>query len=130
LQNVNENSQEGLSAYFEKTKTDLPAFRLLNIDSAPFAEAGMNLTQQLAAKLAKANEYVVHLTGKGFSAEDIITRLQFSASVGTDYFLEIARLRALRMLWANISEAYKASNTGIFVHAVNGAGGQTITDPY
>lgn len=72
---------------------------LISIDSGLYQNAGANLTQQIAYSLAHANEYLNRLPS-------ITQPLVFQISVGTNYFFEIAKLRALRMLFKLIASEY------------------------
>jgi methylmalonyl-CoA mutase len=77
-----------------------PHFKTIFVHTQPFHNAGANAVQELAFGLSSAATYLDHLTDLGLSAETIANKLVFSVSVGTNYFMEIAKLRALRHLWA------------------------------
>ncbi|AQG82226.1 methylmalonyl-CoA mutase family protein [Spirosoma montaniterrae] len=77
---------------------DSPQFRTLGISSHDFHNAGATATQELAFTLARLAERFDSLTATGLQAEQIIQKTVLSVSVGTSYFLEIAKLRALRVL--------------------------------
>jgi methylmalonyl-CoA mutase len=95
--------------YFEelaalvKTTQSSPQFRTVCVSSHPFHNAGANAVQELAFTLASAVTYMDKLTDLGLTAEEVSAKLYFSVSVGTNYFMEIAKLRALRYLWEKIS---------------------------
>jgi len=72
---------------------------LLSVDLGLYQNAGANITQQIAYSLAHANEYLNRLT-------TITKPIVFQISVGTNYFFEIAKLRALRMLFKLIASEY------------------------
>ncbi|WP_282135122.1 methylmalonyl-CoA mutase subunit beta [Seonamhaeicola maritimus] len=72
-----------------------------SVNSSLYQNAGANMTQQLAYSLAHANEYLNHLDTK----ESI--QVIFNVSVGTNYFFEIAKLRALRILWQSLASDYE-----------------------
>jgi methylmalonyl-CoA mutase len=79
----------------------------LGVDVALYGNAGANLTQQLAYALAHANEYLNHLNDHH---KDIVksTLITFKVAVGNNYFFEIAKLRALRLLFSAIAKEYGA----------------------
>ena len=81
---------------------DIP--NLIAIDTALYENAGANSVQQLAFGMAHANEYLNHLETNG--KLHCLKRIQFKVSVGGNYFFEIAKLKALRLLWSTLSEAY------------------------
>ena len=74
------------------------------VSSDLYQNAGANITQQLAYTLAHANEYLNHFDTK------IATKIHFSFSVGSNYFFEIAKLRAFRILWKTLIHEYEIEN--------------------
>jgi len=83
-----------------------PVFKLIKINGTYFESVGANIAQELAYSIALGNEYLEHLTND-FTIDDISAKIYFEVSIGNSYFLEIAKLRALRILWAKIILAYK-----------------------
>ncbi len=81
---------------------ELPGFKTISIDSGN----NSSLVQQLAHALSQADEYFSRLTKRNVPAEKIARQMQFSFSVGSDYFLEIAKLRAFRLLWKKVAGKY------------------------
>ncbi|MCX7550053.1 methylmalonyl-CoA mutase subunit beta [Xanthomarina sp. F2636L] len=82
----------------------------MSVDVALYQNAGANMVQQLAYALAHVNEYLNHLSQKDS------LQVIFNVSVGTNYFFEIAKLRALRTLWHTLSSEYNiTSECHIFV---------------
>ena len=79
----------------------------LSIDVSLYQNAGANITQQLAYTLAQANEYLNHFNGA------IGDKIVFNVTVGTNYFFEIAKLRAFRTLWKSLLKEYDLSNINI-----------------
>ncbi|MFY0605036.1 MAG: methylmalonyl-CoA mutase subunit beta [Flavobacteriaceae bacterium] len=74
------------------------------VDASLYQNAGANITQQLAYTLAHANEYLNHFSGK------IASKMHFIFSVGSNYFFEIAKLRAFRLLWDRLTSVYEVEN--------------------
>ena len=72
----------------------------LGVDTSLYQNAGASIVQQLAYSLAHANEYLDHF------GSDIKNQISFNVAVGTNYFLEIAKLRALRLLWKTLASEY------------------------
>ncbi len=83
----------------------------ISISGDLYQNAGANISQQLAYTLAHANEYLNHF------GKDVAKKVHFSFSVGSNYFFEIAKLRAFRALWDALLEEYNIKNidTQIFV---------------
>lgn len=96
-----------------------PQFKVLVINSHHFHNAGANVSQELAFTLATAIETIDKLSQEGVAIEQILAKIEFSVSIGTNYFVEIAKLRALKLLWTKlVSEGYGldiavANNTSI-----------------
>ncbi len=93
---------------------ELPAFKTISID------AGNNnsLVQQLAQALSQADEYFSRLTKRNIPAGKIAQQMQFSFPVGNDYFLEIAKLRAFRLLWKKLAGKYiQGTIPETFIHS-------------
>ncbi|MEW4925133.1 methylmalonyl-CoA mutase subunit beta [Algibacter sp. 2305UL17-15] len=91
---------------FSKFETVVTTSKSFSIDLSLYQNAGANMVQQLAYALAHANEYFNHLENAIPSKSNTQITVTFNASVGTNYFFEIAKLRALRLLFDTISSAY------------------------
>lgn len=116
----------------EKAK-NLPNFRVIGVNGEMFTNAGATIVQELAFTLAMGNQYLNLLTEKGLDIDTIAENIKFNFGVSTNYFMEIAKFRAARMLWAKIIEAYKPSNLEVAkmnIHAATSKFNQTIYDPY
>ena len=111
----------------------LPNFKAITINGHYFQNSGATLVQELAFSLASANEYLAGLTGKGFSVDDVAPFMQLSLGIGSNYFMEIAKLRAARLLWTRMVEQYKPRNENslrIFIHCTTSLWNKSIYDPY
>lgn len=97
-------------AFVVRNTQNSPQFRTVCISSHPFHNAGANAVQELAFTLASAVTYMDKLTDLGLTAEEVSAKLYFSVSVGTNYFIEIAKLRALRYLWEKVSLQFTVNN--------------------
>ncbi len=83
---------------------DVDSNNLFSVDTSLYENAGANMVQQLAFAMAHANEYLNHLESTGKIKN--LKSLQFKVSVGGNYFFEIAKLKALRILWNTLCDAY------------------------
>ncbi len=111
----------------------LPNYRVLGINGYFFNNAGASITQELGYSLAMANDYLARLTSQNLSVDTVCHHLQFNFGIGPNYFMEIAKLRAFRVLWARIVEAYHPSHKSsckTLIHSVTSEWNQTIYDPY
>ncbi|MCB2194241.1 MAG: acyl-CoA mutase large subunit family protein [Bacteroidetes bacterium] len=116
----------------EKVK-DLPKFRTIGVNGEMFCNAGATIVQELAFALAMGNQYLNLLTEKGLDIDTVAENIKFNFGVSSNYFMEIAKFRAARMLWAKIVEAYEPKNLEVAkmnIHAATSKFNQTIYDPY
>lgn len=92
---------------------------------------GATIVQELAFSLSQAVEYLSVLTDKGISADDIAKKTVFNFGIGSNYFFEIAKLRAVRTLWQIIVEQYQVSNnTPMYLHCSTSTSNLTSKDPH
>ena len=86
----------------------LPEYRVLNVTALTLNNAGSYIYQELGYALAWGNEYLNQLTEAGVPAAVVARKIKFNFGISSNYFLEIAKFRAARMLWANIVASYDA----------------------
>jgi len=111
----------------------IPGFHAITVNGQLFNNAGATLIQELAYSLASGNEYLAELTSKGLPVESIADSILFSFGIGSNYFMEIAKLRAARLLWSKIVEEYhpETPESGrMFIHSTTSLWNKTIYDPY
>lgn len=109
-----------------------PGMKVLAVRGWQYQESGGTSVQELGVALAQAVEYVSELTSRGLTAEQVANAMFFSFAVSSNYFFEIAKIRAARMLWAHVlvnfgvtAEAAKAT-----IHTRTSDWNATIYDPY
>lgn len=125
---------EELANCIRHTQTS-PQFRTVCVSSHAFHNAGATIAQELAFTLSSAVTYLDKLTDEVLSVEDILPKVYFSLSIGTNYFLEIAKLRALRYLWERISGQFlKEVDTSLrrancYIHAQTSTFYEAATTP-
>ena len=123
---------EAAKELIEKAK-DLHNFRVIGVNGEMFNNAGATIVQELAFALAMGNQYLNLLTDKGLDIDTVAQNIKFNFGVSSNYFMEIAKFRAARILWAKIVEAYKPDNLEVAkmnIHAATSKFNQTIYDPY
>ena len=111
----------------------LPKFRVLTVNSNVLNNAGANIVQELGFGLAAANELVARLTDMGCKMEHTGRSIVLSVGVGSTYFMEIAKIRAARLLWSKIVEQYKPECDcpyKLFINATTSRWNQSVYDPY
>ena len=107
--------------------------RIVTVSAGIFSNAGSTIVEELAFALSAGNDYLARLTDAGVDADTAARKLRFSFSVTSNYFMEIAKFRAARMLWANIVKGYApAKNCAckMMIHARTADWTQTVYDPY
>ncbi len=107
--------------------------RMVAVSGETFHNSGSTIVQELAFTLAAGHEYLVRLTELGVPVEKAARSIRFSMAVSSNYFMEIAKFRAARMLWANIVAQYEPScecAAKMFAHAVTSRWNMTVYDPY
>ena len=116
----------------KKTK-EYKHVRVVTVSGNVFSDSGSTIVEELAFSLAVAHEYLVRMMEHGLTIDEAARKLRFSFAVTSNYFMEMAKLRAARLLWANIVKAYgpeKPCSCKMFVHARTSAWNQTVYDPY
>lgn len=111
---------------------DVPGVRVLSVNSDMLSDAGAYIYQELGYALAWGAEWMTLLTEKGVDAAAVAARVKFNMGVSSNYFMELAKFRAARMLWAQIVKQYGASEEACkqAVHATTSRFNQTIYDAH
>ena len=86
--------------------SEYPNIQLIGVNGRNFNNAGASIVQELGFSLAIGVEYLHRLTDLGLDAGQVAQRIRFNFGIGGNYFMEIAKLRSARMLWAKIVQAY------------------------
>lgn len=112
----------------------LPAFRVLAVNALNLANAGAYIYQELGYAMAWGAELLDKLVAEGFSLAEVAGRIKFVFGVGSNYFMELAKFRAARWLWAEIvgahGEQYKGDVAKIHQQAVTSTWNKTIFDAH
>lgn len=111
----------------------LPNMKVITVNGDVYKNSGASIVEELAFTLAHANEYLAQLTDRGMSINKIAPRFRFNLAVGSNYFMEIAKLRAARILWAHITNAYGPEHTDITrmnIHTFSSDWNKTLYDPH
>ena len=90
-----------------ETLAPLPKYRCICVNALELNNAGSYISQELGYALAWGNEYLGKLVEAGVSATEAAKRIKFNFGISSNYFMEMAKFRAARMLWANIVNEYK-----------------------
>ncbi len=129
---LDKNAVSDLKAVIEKTKV-LPQFRPIAVHGKFFANSASSIVQELAFSLAQGAEYLTQLTEAGLSVDEVANSIKFNFGIGNNYFMEIAKLRAARLLWAQIVKAYHPESDDVaklLAHSETNRYNLTVYDPY
>lgn len=88
-----------------------PSFRCMAVNSLQLNNAGAYIYQELGYALAWGNQYLACLTEAGVPVDTAAQKIKFNFGISSNYFMEIAKFRAARLLWANIVNEYKPACT-------------------
>ncbi len=136
-----EKCKEFTKELFEISK-ELPNFRVVEVHADYINNAGSTVTQELACALAIGVDYLSMATDNGIAADDFNKKLKFNFAISGNYFMEIAKFRAAKMLWAKIVESYdagcscgcdgkdKQSCCAMNIHAITSNWNKTVYDPH
>lgn len=84
----------------------MPYYRVIGVNAISLTNAGAHITQELGYALAWGNQYIAMMEEAGLDPATVAKRIKFNLGVGSNYFMEIAKFRAARLLWALIVEKY------------------------
>ncbi len=111
----------------------VPELRVFAVDSFMFCNAGAYIFQELGYAMAWGAEWMTMLTDAGVKADEVARRIKFNMGISSNYFMELAKFRAARMVWAQIVEQYKpdSKQSGkMMAHAITSRFNQTIYDAH
>ncbi len=112
---------------------EYPNFRCISVDSLALNNSGAYIVQELGYALAWGNEYMQILTDAGVDADLAAKKIKFNMGISENYFMELAKFRAARMLWAQIVKTYEPKcdcACKMIVNAVTSRYNQTLFDSY
>ncbi|MDD6777493.1 MAG: acyl-CoA mutase large subunit family protein, partial [Bacteroidales bacterium] len=124
---------KALAAGIVKAVAEVKNLRVLAVNTDKLCNAGAYIYQELGYALSWGNEWMSQLTDAGVDAAEAAKRIKFNMGISTNYFMEIAKFRAARMLWAQIVKQYEPKcdcACKMNVHATTSEFNQTIFDAY
>ncbi|MBN1299859.1 MAG: acyl-CoA mutase large subunit family protein [Melioribacteraceae bacterium] len=128
-----------LSRVFYDMKTSIqwadknaPGIKVIGISGLAYNNAGCSTAQELAYILATSVDYINKLIDRGLTIDQIAPMIRITVGIGSNYFMEIAKLRSLRVLWSNIIDAYGGNDTSrkLTVHGRTSVYNKTVFDPH
>ena len=128
-----EPSMRIIGDIIEYTAKHMPKFNSISISGYHMQEAGANQVLELAFTLADGKEYVKTALAKGLDVDGFAGRLSFFFAIGMNFYLEVAKLRAARLLWWRIMKAFNPQNPKSLMlrtHCQTSGWSLTEQDPY
>jgi methylmalonyl-CoA mutase len=128
-----EPSMRIVADIIEYTAEHMPRFNSISISGYHMQEAGATAVQELAFTIADGVEYVRTATGRGLDIDAFAGRLSFFFAIGMNFFMEVAKLRAARLLWAQLIRQFGPTKPGSLMlrtHCQTSGVSLTEHDPY
>ncbi len=128
-----EPSMRAIGDIIHYTAQNMPKFNSISISGYHMQEAGANQALELAFTLADGREYVKAALAKGLDVDEFAGRLSFFWAIGMNFYLEVAKMRAARLLWWKIMTAFDAKNPKSLMlrtHCQTSGWSLTEQDPY
>lgn len=116
-----------------KMTENMPKFKAVNVQGILMHNGGATIVQELGYVLGIANEYLAFATANGLTIDQIAGKMELTLSISSNYFMEIAKLRAIRLLWATMVSQYQPKSDEsckIRINSVASCWNKTIFDPY
>lgn len=112
--------------------THAPQLKTIAVQGQPYHDSGGSAVQELAFAVATGVEYVRELQARGLTIDEIAPRMLFVFALGSNFFMEIAKLRAARLVWARVVQAFggNAESQKLTMHTRTSFWNKTIYDPY
>jgi methylmalonyl-CoA mutase len=117
----------------EYTATRMPKFNSISISGYHMQEAGATAVQELGYTIADGLEYVRYAIDRGLGIDEFAGRLSFFFAIGMNFFMEVAKLRAARLLWARVIDSFNPTDPGsrmLRTHCQTSGVSLTEQDPY
>jgi len=127
------SSIKKLQKLVEFATEHLPNVHVIVIEGSKIHNAGSSITQELGFSLAQANEYLSHGNEKGLNLQSLAKSMRLKLAVSSNYFMEIAKFRAARLLWSKILEAWNIEGyqeIPAYIHAETSRWNMTVYDAY
>ena len=115
-----------------RSSSVLPGLRTIQINASVFNNSGADVVQELAFAISMGSEYLSQLMARGIEHDLASSAIGFTFGTGSNYFFEIAKIRAARLLWSVVNHGFNPENPDIHmhVHSITSRWNKTIYDPY
>ena len=108
------------------------SIKTIGVCGYEYINAGSSAVQELAYAMSSAIEYINQMMERGLTVDEVAPKISFTFGISTNYFMEVSKLRAARVIWSNIIDAYKGNDKSkeIFIHSKSSQYNQTQNDIY
>jgi methylmalonyl-CoA mutase len=132
LQTSLEEVYDAMSDVLEFVQHEKSAVRTILIEGHPYHNGGADAVQELSYAMATATEYIRAMLARGHDIEIIAKSMAFSFSLGSNFFMELSKIRAARVTFAKIIRAFGGSDEAakIYIHGKTSSWTKTVYDPY
>ena len=129
---IHEEQFEAWAEGIKQADTQFPNLRTVLVDTTPYHNGGANAVQELAIAAATGVFYLEKLIDAGLELEKALSKMIFQFSIGSNFFMELAKLRAARVLWNRITELYGTAeeSRGMQISAATSSFTKTVYDPH
>ncbi len=127
-----EHAYQEMASLTKWSVENAPHLRTICVHARAWHEAGGSAVQELAFSMATAVEYLRAMQSHDLSVNVVAPRMRFTFAIGSDFFMEIAKFRAARRLWAGVVEAFGGSekSKSMDLHGHTSRYNKTLCDPY
>lgn len=128
---ITDNYIEDIKLLIDATSA-MPNMACVAVNATALCDAGAYITQELGYALAWGNEYMQTMTDADIDAATALSKIKFNMGISSNFFMEIAKFRAARTLWAKIAEQYTTEHEAckMKIHATTSMFNMTLFDPY
>jgi methylmalonyl-CoA mutase len=119
-----------MAALTDYAASNAPGLRTISVTGDVWHNAGATATQELGHVIATAVSYIGEMADRGLSPAAVMPRIRIRLAVGSDYFMEIAKIRAARWLWSRLAAAYGVENASVHIHASTSRWNKTTYDAH
>lgn len=129
---INKEMYDKYADSIQLADTKLPNLRTVLVNTSVYHNAGANAVQELAFALSTGVHHIQQLLDRGINLETIFNKMVFKFSIGENFFMEIAKLRAAKLLWSKVIEAYEVNSNehNMVISAETSSFTKTIYDSF
>ena len=121
---------DGIAALTRHARAHAPSVRTMVVQGDVYHNAGASATQELGYVIATLVCYLEEMKARGLSPESVLPHIRICLAVGSDYFMEISKIRAARALWSQIAAVYGVANAPVHIHASTSKWNKTNYDAH